>query len=53
MELPLGWWAERAGDDNLGYGLLDWIEETLELAGTTTFLLALHTRLQRAESEGS
>jgi hypothetical protein len=47
MELPLGWWTERAGDDNLVYGLLDWIEETLELAGATYFLLALRARLAR------
>lgn len=47
MELPLGWWAERAGDDNLTYGLLDWIEETLELVGVTVFLLALRARLAR------
>ncbi|AKF10371.1 hypothetical protein [Sandaracinus amylolyticus] len=47
MELPLGWWTERAGDDNLVYGMLDWVEETLELAGTTTFLLALRARLMR------
>jgi hypothetical protein len=47
MELPLGWWTERAGDDNLVYGLLDWIEETLELVGLTVFLLALRARLAR------
>ena len=41
MELPLGWWAERAGDDNLVYGLLDFVEESLELAGTSLFLAAL------------
>jgi hypothetical protein len=47
MELPLGWWTERAGDDNLVYGVLDWIEESLELAGATIFLLALRARLRR------
>lgn len=47
MELPLGWWTERAGDDNLVYGLLDWVEESLELAGATTFVLALRARLAR------
>lgn len=41
MELPLGWWADRAGDDNLVYGLLDWAEETLELSGVTVFIIAL------------
>lgn len=47
MELPLGWWTERAGDDNLVYGMLDWVEETLELAGATLFLLSLRDRLAR------
>ena len=41
MELPLGWWTERAGEDTLGYALIDWVEETLELAGASLFLLAL------------
>lgn len=41
MELPLGWWTERAGADTLGYGLIDWVEETLELVGATLALLAL------------
>lgn len=41
MELPLGYWTWRAGADNLGYALLDWIEETLELTGVSLFLLAL------------
>src|SRR5881392_807608 len=30
MELPLGWWTERFGNDGLGYALIDWLEETLE-----------------------
>ena len=47
MELPLGWWTEREGDDNLVYGMLDWVEETLELAGATFFLVALRARLAR------
>jgi hypothetical protein len=41
MELPLGWWTERHGPDNPGYALIDWVEESLELAGVTAFLLAL------------
>jgi hypothetical protein len=41
MELPLGWWTERHGDDNLGYALIDWVEEVLELVGATLFLLAV------------
>ena len=41
MELPLGAWVDAHGDDNLGYGVLDWIEETLELVGASVFLVAL------------
>jgi hypothetical protein len=40
-ELPLGYWSVRVGEDNLGYSLIDFIEETLELTGVTLFLLAL------------
>jgi hypothetical protein len=41
MELPLGAWTERHGDDNLVYGLLDFAEESLELVGLTYFLDAI------------
>jgi hypothetical protein len=41
MELPLGYWTERAGSDNLVYGLIDFVEESLELAGASVFLVAL------------
>ena len=50
MELPLGWWADTRGDDNLGYGLIDWLEESLELAGASLFLCSLvshHATLTR------
>jgi hypothetical protein len=40
-ELPLGYWTVRVGEDNLGYSLIDFVEETLELSGATLFLLAL------------
>ena len=50
-ELPLGWWTERAGTDSAGYVLIDWVEETLELAGASLFLLALVERWrERAEA---
>lgn len=45
LELPLGWWTAQHGDDNLGYYLIDWCEETLELAGLTLFAGALLTHL--------
>jgi hypothetical protein len=41
MELPLGWWTDRAGTDGLGYALIDWVEETMELAGAALALRAL------------
>jgi hypothetical protein len=41
MELPLGWWTDRAGPDTLGYALIDWVEETMELAGASLALWAL------------
>ncbi len=49
MELPLGWWTERAGTDSLGYALIDWAEETLELVGASLALAALvaHRRSAR------
>ena len=41
MELPLGWWTERFGAESLGYALLDWVEETLEMIGAALGLLAM------------
>jgi len=41
MELPLGWWTERHGNDGLGYALIDWVEETLEMIGAAIALLSL------------
>ena len=41
MDLPLGWWTDHAGPDNLGYALIDWVGETLELVGASLALLAL------------
>jgi hypothetical protein len=41
MELPLGYWTESHGSHNLGYGLIDAIEETLEMVGVNLFILWL------------
>ncbi|WP_437591983.1 hypothetical protein [Sorangium sp. So ce1000] len=41
LELPLGYWTERAGSDNLIYALIDFVEESLELLGVNLFLLSL------------
>ncbi len=48
MELPLGLWVERAGPDGLGYALIDWVEETLELVGASLALVALVAHRQEA-----
>lgn len=45
MELPLGWWTESHGTNNLGYALIDAVEESLEMLGVNLFLLALVERL--------
>lgn len=45
MELPLGAWYELRGDENLGYALLDFTEESLEVAGLSVFLLAIAQHL--------
>ncbi len=50
MELPLGWWTEQRGSDGLGYGLIDWIEETMEMIGANLALVALV--VHRARSRG-
>jgi hypothetical protein len=41
MEMPLGVWATRHGEDNLGYVVIDAVEETMEMAGASFFLLAV------------
>ena len=41
MEIPLGLWTEAHGDGGLGYALIDFAEESLEMIGATMFLIAL------------
>ncbi len=41
MELPLGYWTDIAGDNNFTYGVIDLIEESMELIGVSLFLYAL------------
>ena len=50
MELPLGAWFEAHGDENLGYALLDWGEETLEIVGVSVFVHAIVGHYQGALS---
>jgi hypothetical protein len=41
MELPLGWWTDTHGMDGLGYALIDWVEETMEMVGAVLALVTL------------
>jgi hypothetical protein len=41
LELPLGAWTQKHGDENLGYALIDAVEESLEMLGVNLFLLGL------------
>jgi len=41
MELPLGAYTARHGDDNLGYAMIDAVEESLEMLGVILFQLGL------------
>ena len=50
MELPLGAWYERHGDEDLGYAVLDFVEESLEIAGLSVFVVAIAGHLRRGEN---
>lgn len=41
MELPLGYWTEKHGSHNLMYGLIDAVEESLEMLAINLFNLWL------------
>jgi hypothetical protein len=45
MELPLGYWTDKEGQKNIEYALIDWLEETMEMAGIGLFLCAAFERL--------
>lgn len=49
VELPLGYWTDLYGDDNLTYGLLDWLEESLEICGMSVFAWSLGSYLMSGE----
>jgi hypothetical protein len=48
VELVLGLWTETHGTNNLGYGLIDFVEESMEILGVTLFVLALVDHLHGA-----
>ncbi len=41
IELPLGYWTDLHGDQNLTYALIDWVEETMEMCGMSIFAWSL------------
>jgi hypothetical protein len=45
VELVLGYWSALHGTENLGYGLIDALEETLEMLGASMFIYTLATVL--------
>lgn len=47
LELPLGVWTEEKGDKTLGYALIDWVEETLEMTGIVLYLFVTFDMLAR------
>lgn len=50
MELPLGAWYERYGDESPGYAALDFLEEALEIAGLSVFLVAIAEQLRHDDA---
>lgn len=48
MELPLGWWTAHHGMDTFGYALIDWVEETMEMIGSTLAFAALLAHREEA-----
>lgn len=41
IELLLGYWTDLHGSHNLGYAIIDWVEETMEMTGAALFISAL------------
>ena len=41
IELILSYWTDLYGSSNLGYAIIDWVEETMEMIGAGLFLAAL------------
>ncbi len=41
MEVPLGLWTDANGSSNMGYVLIDAVEEVLEMIGASMFLVAV------------
>ena len=41
VELGLGYWTDLEGSNNVGYALIDLLEESMEMSGASLFLVAL------------
>jgi hypothetical protein len=41
VELILGYWTDIYGSHNVGYAVIDWVEETMEMTGAALFISAL------------
>ncbi len=41
VELLLGYWTDTYGSKNIGYGLIDLLEESMEILGVSLFFVAL------------
>lgn len=50
LELPLGAWTEEKGEKTLGYALIDWLEETLEMTGIVLYLLTVFDLLSSRDT---
>ena len=37
VELILGYWTDLHGSSNLGYAIIDWVEESMEMTGVGLF----------------
>ena len=51
MELPLGYWTDQHGQENLMYGMIDLVEESLEIIGVSLFLYTLLEHLAALTAE--
>ncbi len=47
VELGLGYWTDRYGENNIVYALIDWLQESMELSGVALFFYSLVDLLRR------
>lgn len=49
VEMILGYWTDLHGEENLTYGIIDWVEETLEMCGMSLFTWSAASFLMESE----